>query len=123
MHSDGVILEILPDLVDAGVNVFWVRSAAQSAGRSAAASGRKGVLPDPDRRAVHIRNGTPEQVRQHARNLIAALGSFNGGVIGCHEVASDQPWENVVAMIETLNAEAPIPSASIGTTRNRKPVR
>ena len=107
MHTDGVTLEILPDLVDAGVNLFWADLQLNPLGEVRRRLGGKVCFQTLTDVQFVARNGTPDQIRQYARDLIAALGSFNGGVIGCHEVACDQPWENVVAMIETLNAETP----------------
>ena len=56
-----------------------------------------------------VRNGTPDQVRQHARDLMAALGSFNGGVIACHEINTDQPWENIVMILQTFHEDGQYP--------------
>jgi uroporphyrinogen decarboxylase len=109
MHSDGVTLEILPDLIEAGVNVFWIDLLLNPLDEVRQRLGGKACFQTLTDVQFVMRNGTPAQVRRHARDLIAALGSFNGGVIGCHEVAPDQPWENVVAMIETLHAEATYP--------------
>jgi uroporphyrinogen decarboxylase len=109
MHSDGVILEIMPDLVDAGVNVFWSDLMLNPLAELRRRLGGKVCFQTLTDVQFAARNGTPDQIRQYVCDLIAALGSFHGGVIGCHEVASDQPWENVVAMIETMNAEAPYP--------------
>jgi uroporphyrinogen decarboxylase len=109
MHSDGVILEILPDLVDAGVNVFWSDLQLNPLGELRRRLGGKACFQTLTDVQFLARNGTPEQIQQYVCNLFAALGSFDGGVIGCHEVAPDQPWENVVAMIETMHAEATYP--------------
>lgn len=109
MHSDGVVLEILPDLVDAGVNVFWSDLQLNPLGELRRRLGGRVCFQTLTDVQFMARNGTPDQIRQHVRNLIAALGSFDGGVIGCHEVAPDQPWENVVAMIEALNADVSYP--------------
>ena len=40
---------------------------------------------------------------------MAALGSFNGGVIACHEVEPDQPWENIAAVLRTFKLEGHYP--------------
>ena len=54
-------------------------------------------------------SGTPEEVKEYGRTLMRLFGSNNGGFIGCHEVATDQPWENVVAIHEVFNTENTYP--------------
>ena len=109
MHSDGVTSDVLPDLVDAGVNVFWVDLTLNPLDQLRRRLGGKVCFQTLTDVQFLARNGTPDQVRQHVRNLIAALGSFDGGVIGCHEVAPDQPWENVVAALDAFDVEASYP--------------
>lgn len=108
-HTDGVTLNILPDLVDAGADVFWADLGLNPLQEVRQRLGGKVCFQTLTDVQFVMRNGTPDQVRQHARDLTAALGSFHGGVIGCHEVSPDQPWDNVVAMIETLHGESPYP--------------
>lgn len=109
MHTDGVTLDILPDFVDAGVDVFWADLLLNPLHEVRRRLGGKVCFQAMTDVQFVMRSGTPHQVRQHACDLIGALGSFNGGVIGCHEVSPDQPWENVVALIETMHAESPYP--------------
>jgi uroporphyrinogen decarboxylase len=109
LHTDGVTLEILPDFVDAGVDVFWADLLLNPLAEMRRRLGGKVCFQAMTDVQFVMRNGSPQQVRQHARDLLAALGSFNGGVIGCHESQPDQPWENIVALIETMHSEAPYP--------------
>ena len=56
-----------------------------------------------------LNHGTPESVRRHGRDILAALGTYDGGVIACSEVAPDQPRENVEAIIQVFHDEGRYP--------------
>ena len=108
-HTDGVTLDVLPDLVDAGVNVFWSDLTVNPLDDLRRALGGKVCFQALTDVQFILRTGTPDAVRQHGRDIVAALGSFNGGAIGCHEVAADQPWENVVAIFRAFNDDGAYP--------------
>lgn len=108
-HTDGYTMDIMPDLVDAGVNVFWSDLTVNPLDRLRSLLGGKVCFQALTDVQFVLRTGTPEAVSQHARDIMAALGSFNGGVIGCHEVAADQPWDNVEAVFRTFHDEGGYP--------------
>jgi len=108
-HTDGYTIQILPALVDAGVNVFWADLTVNPLDRLRSELGGKVCFQTLTDVQFALRSGTPQTVRQHGCHLIAALGSFDGGLIGCSEVAPDQPWENVVAMFQTFHDEGRYP--------------
>ena len=58
------------------------------------------ALPDVQ---FTLRHGSPEDARRHAKDMMAALGSFDGGFISCCELHPDLPWENMVAILETFH--------------------
>lgn len=101
-HSDGVTIDILPYLVEAGVNIFWVDLTVNSLERLHRELGGKVCFRGLTDVQFLLHKGSPENVRQHGKDLIAALGCFNGGFIACSEVQPDQPWENVVSIMETF---------------------
>jgi uroporphyrinogen decarboxylase len=101
-HSDGVTIDILPDLVRAGVNIFWVDLTVNPLNRLHRELGGKVCFLGLTDVQFILRNGTPAQVRQHGKDLIAALGCFNGGFIGSSEIAPDQPWKNITTILETF---------------------
>ena len=101
-HSDGFIEEIIPDLLEIGVQVFNPQVPAMGRQRVAElCAGRVCILGDLDRQGT-MPYGTPEEVRAEVRADIDAFGRYNGGYIGRGEVAGDVPLENVVAMMEEL---------------------
>ena len=108
-HTDGMTLDILPDLVDAGVNVFWADLTVNPLDRLHTELGGKVCFQALTDVQFTLRDGTPEAAAQHGRDLIAALGSFNGGLIGAHEVNVDQPWENVVAIFQAFHEDGVYP--------------
>lgn len=101
-HSDGVTIDILPYLVEAGVNIFWVDLTVNSLDRLHRELGGKVCFQGLTDVQFLLPKGSPEDVRQHGKDLIAALGCFNGGFIACSEISPDQPWENVLAILETF---------------------
>ena len=101
-HSDGLVMGILPDLVDAGANVFWVDLAIHNLNVLRARLGGKVCFQGLTDVQFLLRNGTPEQAAQHGKDLIAALGSYKGGFIACSELAPDQPWENIIAILRAF---------------------
>lgn len=108
-HTDGVTLEILPDLVDAGVNVFWADltlNPLEALRRTLGGQVCFQALTDVQ---FLLNHGTPEAVYQHGLAILNALGTFNGGVIACSEVAADQPRENVEAIFAAF-ASTPAPT-------------
>jgi uroporphyrinogen decarboxylase len=101
-HSDGMIAEILPDLVEIGcdeinpqVQLMGIEALGQRYG------GRVCVRADIDRQFV-LPHGSPDDVRALLQRLFRAFGSARGGYVGWGEMTSDVPLANGEALLETL---------------------
>ena len=108
-HTDGATIDILPDLVDAGVDVFWADLCLNGPERLRREFGGRVCFQALTDVQFILPQGTASQARQHGRDIIAALGSYDGGLISCHEVSVDQPWDNVVAIFEAFHDEGRYP--------------
>jgi uroporphyrinogen decarboxylase len=101
-HSDGMIAEILGDLVELGwdelnpqVQVIGIETAAR------ATTGRVCVRADVDRQHT-LPRGTPAEVAALVRRLHDAFGTRGprgGGYVGWGELAADVPLANARAML------------------------
>ena len=105
-HSDGKINDLIPDLIETGIDVLnpvqpecvdhaWAK---QTFGDRLAFSGGLGVqsvLPF----------GTPEEVYNHTRTAIQTLGQGGTGfIVGpSHVIERDVPLENFLAMIQAMD--------------------
>jgi uroporphyrinogen decarboxylase len=108
-HSDGAIRQILPRLIDMGVDIInpvqW-----RCAGME-----REGLKRDFGDRLVFegamdnqytIPFGSVEEVRQEVRDNIRILGAGGGFILTpCHNIQVVGPAENVVAMYDTACEE------------------
>ena len=101
-HSDGVIDEIIPDLIEIGVQVL--NPQVTVIGRERVAELCKGkvcIEADIDRQWV-LPYGKTEDVRAAVQSDIEALDGLNGGYIGRGEMAGDIPLENVTALLDEI---------------------
>lgn len=101
-HSDGAIGEIIPDLIEIGVQVL--NPQVNTVGREELASLCEGVVcveGDIDRQWV-LPFGTPQDVRAAVRADVHAFRGADGGYIGRGEVAGDLPFENIVALLDEI---------------------
>ena len=102
-HSDGMIREIIPDLIEIGVEalncqVFCMN--IEELGRSF--RGKVTFWGELDRQKL-LPLGSPEEVREAARRLRHALGDGKGGLIAQLHWATDVPTENVLAAFEEFD--------------------
>jgi uroporphyrinogen decarboxylase len=101
MHSDGHIYEIIPDLIDCGVNVINPQVRANGLDNLAAVcKGKVCVDLDLDRQLFPF--ATPAQIDAHVREAVEALGSPQGGLWLKAEIGFDVPLENVDAVCTAL---------------------
>lgn len=99
-HTDGVTWDILPDLVEVGVDVLNVQHTIMDIRAIAREfGGRTAFRSDLDRQHI-LPHGTPQEIREHIKEVIDCLGSYGGGLIGHGEIGPDVPLENVRAMLE-----------------------
>ena len=104
-HSDGKINDLIPDLIETGVNILnpvqpecvdhaWVKATYGDRLAFSGGLGVQSVLPF----------GSPAQVKEHVRATIATLGQGGGFIVGpSHIVESDVPTANILAMIEAID--------------------
>jgi len=104
-HSDGAIREIIPDLIEAGIDVLnpiqW----------RCAGMDREGLKRDfGDKLVFHggvdnqytLAFGSTEEVRQEVIDNLRILGDGGGYILApCHNIQAVSPPENVVTMYET----------------------
>lgn len=107
IHSCGDVSEIFEDLIEIGVDMFNpfqpevmdIRRIKRDYGDRMAFFGgmsTQRVLP----------YGTPQEVKDETRRLIDSIGAGGGFVFSpAHDVPKDVPVENMLAMLEVLQAQ------------------
>jgi uroporphyrinogen decarboxylase len=104
-HSDGKINDLIPDLIEAGVEILnpvqpecvdhtWIKATYGNELAFSGGLGVQSVLPF----------GTPEDVRMHVRDTIHTLGADGGLIVGpSHVIERDVPLENILAMLAAMD--------------------
>ncbi|MBN1873997.1 MAG: hypothetical protein JXA33_07190 [Anaerolineae bacterium] len=101
MHTDGHILEIIPDLVDCGVNVVNPQARANGLdGLAEVCKGKVCVDLDLDRQLFPF--CTPQDVDDHIHEAVDKLGDPAGGLWLKAEIGMDIPLENIEAIFVAL---------------------
>jgi uroporphyrinogen decarboxylase len=101
MHTDGHIVEIIPDLIDCGVNVVNPQIRANGLGNLAAVcKGQVCVDLDLDRQLFPF--CSPQEIDDHIREAVGTLGSPEGGLWLKAEIGDDVPLENIEAIFSAL---------------------
>ena len=101
MHTDGKIDEIMPDLVECGVNMINPQFRANGLDNLVRVC--KGKIPinlDLDRQMYPF--ATPSQLDDHVRECVEALYLPEGGLGLYVEISHDIPLENVAALLSAL---------------------
>ncbi|MCX8170707.1 MAG: hypothetical protein N3E47_01865 [Candidatus Bathyarchaeota archaeon] len=98
-HSDGYIMDIIPDLMEIGVDVLNPQFSCHNLKLLAdSVRDRICISSDIDRQYV-LPRGSPREVEDYVKMVVELFGYGNsGGLIGRGEVNIDVPLENVEAM-------------------------
>lgn len=100
-QSDGHTLDIIPDLVEIGVDILRVSVGMMDIeALGDMIRGKACLWCDPCRQKI-IPRGTPDEVRAHIQRIIDAVATPEGGLIGGLYIDEDVPVENVKAAYET----------------------
>jgi len=100
-HSDGHILEIIPDLIEAGVTVINPQVRANGLdGLREVARGRVAIFLDLDRQLFPF--ASPGRIEEHVGRAHEALSLPEGGLGLSAEIEPDVPLENVEAVCRAL---------------------
>jgi uroporphyrinogen decarboxylase len=105
MHLCGNIRDILPDLVEIGLNVLNpIQPKAMDIKEIAGTFGGKVYFDGGVDVQGTLVEGTPAEVKQEVYMLVDRLGRFNGGYIGktSHTIMPETPLDNVIAMYEAF---------------------
>ena len=101
MHTDGDIIEIMPDLVECGVNMINPQFRAN--GLENLIKTCKGKIPiclDLDRQMFPF--ATPSEIESHVRECVEALYMPEGGLALNVEVNYEVPLNNMAAIYDAL---------------------
>ena len=102
MHTDGHILEIIPDLVDSGVNVVNPQVGANGLDNLAeVCKGKVCVDLDLDRQQFPF--FTPRDIDDHIHEAVDKLGAPEGGLWLKAEIGPDVPLANISAIFDALD--------------------
>jgi len=100
MHSDGHIIEIIPDLIEIGLDALNCQFSCHDIEElSRVCRGRICIISDIDRQRL-LPFGTPAQVRDYIKRVIDLFALPEGGLVAFSQVDADMPLENVRAMYE-----------------------
>jgi len=105
-HSDGAIRQILPDMIEAGIDVLdpvqWRCKGMDQAGLKRD-FGDQIVFHGAMDNQYTLAFGTVDEVRQEVKDNLRILGAGGGYILApCHNIQAVSPPENIVAMYETV---------------------
>ena len=115
-HSDGMIWDVIPDLIEIGLDVL---NPVQPACMDPADLKRRfgdrlcfwGSLDEQHT----LPFGSPDDVREEVRTRLRTIGRHGGLILGpTHHVQLDTPLENFWAMVETIQGRTPFAAAAAG---------
>ncbi len=99
-HSDGRIVDIIDDLIEAGVSVLNLQLTINDAATLRERFGNRVAFhTDLDRQGI-LPFGTSAEVKAHVRGAVEALATPGGGLILNAEIGGDIPIENIAALVE-----------------------
>lgn len=103
LHTDGYVVDIIPDLIEAGVDILNVQDFVN--GLDAIAHSAKGkVCIDLDIDRTKLTTfGKPEEIETHIYNCIKTLGSREGGLTAVYGAYPPTPPENITQVAVSLN--------------------
>ncbi len=103
LHTDGHVLEIIGDLIEAGVRVLNPQVRANGlAGLKELAKGKVAINLDLDRQLFPF--ATPRQIEDHVSEAFEALHDPAGGLMLSAEAEPDVPLENIDAICSALES-------------------
>jgi len=104
-HSCGNVWDIIPDLIEAGVDVLNpIQPEAMDAAAVKREFGRDLVLWGGVSCQRTLAFGGPEDVREEVRQAIDVLGADGGYILSpAHMINAPTPWENIVAFFEAAD--------------------
>ena len=103
-HSDGAVREIIPDMIEAGIDVLnpiqWRSKGMDRAGLKRD-FGEQVIFHGGVDNQYTLAFGSAEEVREEVRHNIRVLGEGGGYILApCHNMQAVGPPENIVAMYE-----------------------
>ncbi len=101
MHTDGHILEIIPDLIDCGVDVINAQVGANGI-ENLRETCKNTVCLNLDLDRQQFPFWKPEEIDAHVKEVIDVLGDPKGGLWLNAEIADDVPLKNVEALCTAL---------------------
>lgn len=104
MHSDGYILEIIPELIELGLDAVNAQIFCMGIDRLSEFKGKITFWGEIDRQHI-LPNGSEEDVSEAVRNVREKLW-HNGGLIGQCEFGPGAKPENVYKVFESWKANA-----------------
>ena len=100
-HSDGMILEIIPDFIELGVDILNPQLSCMDLEKLREVTYKKiGICGDIDRQLV-LPRGKPEEVRGYINKVYEIFGDPAGGFV-YHGGIENAPFENIEAMLKAF---------------------
>lgn len=114
-HSDGTIWDILPDLIEIGLDVLNpVQPACMDPAELKRRYGKELCFWGSLDEQHTLPFGSPEDVRAEVLTRLRTIGREGGLILGpTHHVQLDTPMDNFWAMVETIRGSA-LPAAPLG---------
>jgi len=100
-HSDGMLEEILPDLVSIGTDIFYPQLQASPLSSWERLCGGKLCIIGIDTQFV-LPYGSVNDVRKYVLEEIESLGSYDGGLVADVEISPEVPLANIETAFETF---------------------
>lgn len=100
-HTDGYILDVIPDLIECGVNILNPQIRANTLeGIEKYCKGKVAIHLDLDRQLFPFANQS--QLKEHIKRAIETLSLPEGGLMLNAECVQDVPLENIETICGTL---------------------
>lgn len=108
LHSDGHMLEIIPDLIEAGASIINPQIRANTLeGLQRVAKGKVAIWLDLDRQMFPF--ATPSEVEDHVGEMFEGLHLKEGGLMFIAECGPDVPLANIDAICTTFEKLCHLP--------------